>query len=42
MADDSMSLLATLREISAEDEIDVLRQGVRLLAPRSGSSAAVK
>lgn len=32
MADDSMSLLETLRKVSAEGEVDVLREGVRLLA----------
>ena len=32
MADDSMSLLEILREVSAEGEVDVLREGVRLLA----------
>jgi transposase-like protein len=32
MADDSMALLETLRKISAEGEVDVLREGVRLLA----------
>jgi transposase-like protein len=32
MADDSMSLLETLRKVSADGEVDVLREGVRLLA----------
>jgi hypothetical protein len=32
MAEESMALLETLRKISAEGEIDVLREGVRLLA----------
>jgi transposase-like protein len=32
MADDSMSLLETLRKVSAEGEVDVLREGVGLLA----------
>jgi len=32
MADDSISLLETLRKMSAEGEVDVLREGVRLLA----------
>jgi putative transposase len=32
MADDSMSLLETLRKVSATGEIDILREGVRLLA----------
>jgi putative transposase len=32
MADDSMSLLETLRKVSAEGEVDVLREGVRVLA----------
>ncbi len=32
MADDSMSLLATLRKASATGEVDILREGVRLLA----------
>jgi transposase-like protein len=32
MADASMSLLETLRKVSAEGEVDVLREGVRLLA----------
>lgn len=32
MADDSMSLLETLRKVSADGELDVLREGVRLLA----------
>ena len=32
MAEDSMSLLETLRKVSAEGEVDVLREGVRLLA----------
>jgi hypothetical protein len=32
MADDSMSLLETLRKVSAGGEVDVLREGVRLLA----------
>jgi putative transposase len=32
MADDSMSLLETLRKVSAAGEVDVLREGVRLLA----------
>src|SRR5664280_188039 len=33
MADDSMSLLETLRKVSATGEVDILREGVRLLAP---------
>ena len=32
MADDSMSLLETLRKVSADGEVDVLREGVRILA----------
>jgi putative transposase len=32
MAEESMALLETLRKMSAEGEIDVLREGVRLLA----------
>ncbi len=32
MADDSMSLLETLRKMSVDGEVDVLREGVRLLA----------
>src|SRR5450759_2347608 len=32
MADDSMSLLETLRKVSADGDVDVLREGVRLLA----------
>ena len=32
MAEESMSLLETLRKMSAEGEVDVLREGVRLLA----------
>lgn len=32
MADDSMSLLETLRKVSADGEVDVLREGVRVLA----------
>ncbi len=32
MADDSMSLLETLRKATAEGEVDVLREGVRILA----------
>jgi putative transposase len=32
MADDSMSLLETLRKMSADGEVDVLREGLRLLA----------
>jgi transposase-like protein len=32
MADDSMSLLETLRKMSADGDVDVLREGVRLLA----------
>jgi putative transposase len=32
MAEESMSLLETLRKVSAEGEVDVLREGVRLLA----------
>jgi len=32
MADDSMTLLETLRKMSAEGEVDILREGVRLLA----------
>jgi transposase-like protein len=32
MADDSMSLLDTLRKVSADGDVDVLREGVRLLA----------
>ena len=32
MADDSMTLLETLRKMSAGGEVDVLREGVRLLA----------
>jgi len=32
IADDSMSLLETLRKVSAEGDVDVLREGVRLLA----------
>src|ERR1035437_1416953 len=32
MAEESMVLLETLRKMSAEGEIDVLREGVRLLA----------
>ena len=32
MADDSMALLETLRKMSAGGEVDVLREGVRLLA----------
>src|ERR1035437_1957109 len=32
MADDSMSLLETLRKMSADGEVDILREGVRLLA----------
>ena len=32
MADDSMALLETLRKVSADGEVDVLREGVRLLA----------
>ena len=32
MADDSMTLLDTLRKVSADGEVDVLREGVRVLA----------
>ena len=32
MADDSMSLLESLRKVSADGDVDVLREGVRLLA----------
>ena len=32
MAENSMSLLETLRKVSAEGEVDILREGVRLLA----------
>ena len=32
MADDSMSLLETLRKVSADGDLDLLREGVRLLA----------
>ena len=32
MAEESMALLETLRKMSAEGEVDVLREGVRLLA----------
>ena len=32
MADDSMSLLETLRKVSADGDVDLLREGVRLLA----------
>ncbi len=32
MADDSMSLLETLRKVSADGEVDVLREGGRLVA----------
>lgn len=32
MADDSMALLETLRKASADGEVDVLREGVRILA----------
>ena len=32
MADDSMALLETLRKASAEGDVDVLREGVRILA----------
>ena len=34
MADDSMSLLETLRKATAGDDVDVLREGVRILAER--------
>ena len=32
MADDSMALLETLRKVSADGDVDLLREGVRLLA----------
>lgn len=32
VADDSMSLLETLRKVSADGDVDLLREGVRVLA----------